>query len=482
MTSTLKTLTATPVALALIALLAIKVFLLVAWGPIFTQDSFGYRDIARWILASTAWLHDAGIKSSAIPPAFRVIGYPTAIAAAMRFTGMAWPWLIVVLQFALSLVASGMIYRLAIELGLRSGWALFSMVAAATSLQLTLDQCILSDSFHASLVIIAVCLLTRGVVAGRPLALSGAALAGILLMLAFLMREALPFLILSFLPLIGARFLLTERSKRISTLAGIILFLLPLLASVEAYKQWNQYRTGERFVTTTWQLTMSFALTKAAAFDARVFDGTTPLDVAARRTMKHYHYGEVLELNKLLFREGYLAPDIARMAYSHYLATWQNQPLAMLKVLRSHVDERMVKFAFQPIAALCRTFQWASGTHACPEFRHVLRAARHGFSGRGMTVPLFFVFQGAERVVSIVLFSCFLIGVPWLFLAMISRRSIDPQITIPAAFWTMYIGWFLMYAIVHFEGRHLMPMIPFSIVGGCLVISHARQQPWRRLR
>jgi hypothetical protein len=460
----------------LIAIL--KVSLVAIYGPIFVPDTSGYIAVAHEMLRSNAWLNDAQLSSGPFPPlAIRMIGYPAVLAAAMQISGPLWPYLIIALQFTVTMAALWAIYALAIEFKLPWGLALFAVVAFATSDQLVTDQCILTDSLNADLIIFAVCVLAHGTGSDRPLSLRAATAAGALLVPAFLLREATPFLATTMLPLVVARCFRDWSGKAaLRTVLACALVLLPLLGTAEIYKAWNDHRTGERFVTTSAQLTLMLAQVIAAKHDHQVFDGDTPLDRAARQTVRNYDFADLTPINRQLIGQGYRPTEIAKMSQAHYFATWRTKPLAMLHVLRDRTSEHAAKLAFHPLSASCELIEWATTIRQCPDYRDLLRAARSAFAHEPFGQAIFFLFETCELVLSIAVFSAFVLGAPLLWIASWRRHGWRRagRESVILAFWAMYVGWFLLYAMVNMESRYMNPVLPFSILGGLIV--------WQELR
>jgi hypothetical protein len=456
---------------AVIAIL--KVSLLAIYGPIFAPDTSGYVAVAKEMLRSNAWLSDAQLSAGLFPPlAVRMIGYPAILAAAMQIGGPLWPYLIVTLQFTVTMAALWAIYTLGMELRLRWGLALFAVVAFATSEQLVMDQCLLTDSLNADFIIFAVCILALGTGSNRPLSLWGATAAGALLVLAFLLREAMPFLATTMLPLVAVRcFRDWSGAAAIRSMLACALILLPLLGTTEIYKAWNSHRTGERFITTSAQLTLVLALILAAKHDHEVFDGDTPLDRAARRMVRNYTFEDITPINRELIEQGFRPTEIAQMSQAHYFATWRTKPLAMLGVLRDHTSEHAAKLAFHPMSASCEIIEWATMVQQCPDYRDLLRAARSAFSHESLTQPIFFLFQTCELTLSIAVFSAFMLGAPILWVASWRRDGwqLAERESVILALWAMYGGWFVLYATVNMESRYMNPVLPFSILGGLVV-------------
>jgi 4-amino-4-deoxy-L-arabinose transferase-like glycosyltransferase len=454
-----------------------KLVLLTVYGPIFTPDSGGYVGYAQAMRASTAWITDAGLSTGAVPVlAIRTIGYPALIAGSMIVFGGAWPIALVIAQIMLSLAASYALYRLARELGFSPLTALAATFAQILSLPLTFDQCILTDSFYTSFIMLAVAALIRGAIAGRSLALSQAAVAGGLFVLAFLLRDSMQILILTLLPLIALRVWLNGREHWRRSVLCCALILLPLLGSAELYKRWNEYRTGERFVTTVAQITVMHGLAKVASSDPGLFGGSTPLDRIGTRLFRVDPFGETNAANNALFAEGFKATDIARMAFAHYFRSWVERPATMFRLFRRNTSERVAKLSVRPLAAICETIEYATGDRRCYDYRDLYRALPSGFAGLPWTAPAFFVAQTAELTLSIVIFALFLLAVP----AVVAQRALtanwrlDHPTLIFATFWTVYVAWYVAHGIVHVEDRYMAPVLPLSLLAGL----HA----WQALR
>ena len=400
----------------------------------------------------------------------RMVGYPALIAAAMTVAGPDWPYLLIALQFAMSFAAGWALYGLAAEVALPWQMSLAAVATFMLSFQLTFDQMLLTDSINSSCLVISICLLAGGVAAHRPLRIRQAALAGLLMAVAFLVREALQFLVITLAPLIAARLWLVGRGQRVSSVVACGLLLAPLVVTVELYKAWNLHRTGERFVTTISTLTLLHAISQAAKYDTAVVAGDTPFDRAAREQFKYHTYSEVVSFNDALFKEGIRATDLSKTAYAHYYQAWREQPLAMLAVLRHHISERAAKLTIRPLAAICETVEWATNEPRCYDYRDLYRSSPL-FQGLPWTAPAVFVLQTTEMALAIALFGGFLIGVPCLIIVRLFSNpgEIDAAILTVASFWLLYLGWFIAYGIVHFEDRYLMPVLPFSILSGFYV-------------
>ena len=230
-----------PVLVAFAIMIAVKLGVLLAFGPALQNDTLGYETYADAIL-SGAFRH-VDLATDPMPVTLtRMIGYPAIIAAAKLLAGRDWTWAVVLFQFAVSLCATVMVYRLARAFRLGVWLSLAVVAAQATSMQFMVDQAALTDSLTGSTVTIATCILglivLRRATAPLPVYLG----AGALVAVAFLMRDVIALLAVGLVPLAVAAALM-QRS-RLRQLAACALVFLPLIATHVAYTQWNRARVG----------------------------------------------------------------------------------------------------------------------------------------------------------------------------------------------------------------------------------------------
>src|ERR1700681_3900111 len=189
-----------PVLVAFAIVIAVKLGVLLAFGPALQNDTLGNKTYADAIL-SGAFRH-VDLATDPMPVTLtRMIGYPAIIAAAKLLAGRDWTWAVVLFQFAVSLCATVMIYRLAQAFGLGVLISLGVVAAQATTMQLMVDQAVLTDSLTGSTMTIATCILGLIVLrraAARLLYYLGA---GALIAVAFLMRDVIAFLAVGLVPL-----------------------------------------------------------------------------------------------------------------------------------------------------------------------------------------------------------------------------------------------------------------------------------------
>lgn len=455
-------------------LAATKLLLLLWLGPVALEDTGGYVAFADAILGDRRWLSDAGLHDAAMPlTAFRVIGFPAIIAGVKLLAGSAWAEAIVIAQILLSLLATAAVFCLARAFGLTIVPAALATLAGASSVQLVLDQCLLTDSLYGSLMILALAPLSRGALESRLLAPRHALVSGLLIACGFLLREATSFLVVSLLPLAAWCVSQSPGSKRAAGFAAVMLFL-PLLATNLAYQLWNAQRSGEHFVTTSAQTAVLQLLMVAAANDPAVFAGDSPIDRAAREVVRRHDFAEVRDLNEVLFARYHMTgPAIAGAAYRKYFEAWLRQPLAVAAAVVSGLGAQELHLAFRPLTSLEELYRWRHDRLLWDK-----RDWRKLTAVRTSQLPILLV-DGLQKALASVLFACFLIGVPWQAVRAFRREATLPWREGTAlALWLLYLGFFGTYALVHIEPRYMTPVVPFLALLGTLVLTHSVQK-WR---
>lgn len=440
--------------------LAARVVLLCMYGPVMAPDSHGYISYAQIILAGQ--LNAQSLAFDLAPhTAFRAIGYPAVIAGAMVLAGSGWPWLVVVVQTGLTLAVVAALFGVAVLLTGRRSWAALAAAAYGVSLPLVFDLTILTDSLAGSLLLLAVCCLAGCILQGRRLSGGAALLAGLLLALAFLIREASLLLAgAGLLPLaLAAAFAgrpqIMPWPRMLVRIGMALLVLLPGLLVWQGYKQWNQARFGMAFVTTGAQSTLLQGLAVAAAHDKSVFDARHDFDRVATDVFSTYSFDEVWQINERLRRDyGWTADRIASEAYASYFRAWRQHPLAMLRIPLEHMRMNLVMAPFQPLASVRLLHLWATGAPIELGTRRAMR------EGHWAMLPVFLL-DTLCRGIAIVIFAAFLLGTPWLLL----RQGVTVHSVAAAGIWCFFMAMFGGYALVHLEVRYLLPAI-----GGATVI------------
>jgi hypothetical protein len=455
--------------------LIFKLSLLALIGPVHSADTPSYSNFADAMIASSRWLHDAGLTSDVFPiTTFRIIGYPAVIAAAKLLAGSAWPYAIVGVQFAVSTGVFIAVFYLGVSLGLSQNWALAGALAYATSLQLSLDQCLMSDSLNASMIILAVVIFLRGMDGAKVRAWQ-IVTGGLLLAAAFLTREILPYLMIALLPLFAIRCAYVTAASRFARFAPCLLVCVPLIAAYQGYELWNWHRTGERFVTTTAQLNALLSVVYAAKTEPSLFAGDSPLDHHAAPLLKQHKFEEAVAINDALFRGGYVATQISHMALDKYAAAWRQHPLAMLNLIRIGTSENILKLAVRPIKTVCEIFEW-SDRPLCFDYRDLYRKLFHHPADVRFGEAAAFIAITVQNALSIAVSALFFAGIPILLVMAWRSGTIgsDRPLAVAAGFWMLVAGWHLISAEVIYNDRYMMPVIPFIIIGGLIAANSTK--------
>jgi hypothetical protein len=441
--------------IAFILLFFLKISALLVFGPTMQPDSFGYVVYADAIIDGT--FRHVDLAATAIPPALmRVIGLPAIIAAAKVIAGREWPWAIVALQFAFSLCATILVYRLASAFRLGLWLSLGAAAAYATSIQFVLDQTILSDSICGSAATIATSIL--GAVALRQLRPSLLIYLGIGLMLAiaFLMRDVIAYLAVGLLPLVVTAAIAEQSNLR--RVAACILVFLPLTATHFGYAEWNRERIGAPVVTSISGPALLGAIAEAARYDPSVFSGSTPIDSVGREILPTIHQGSgyEFELAELLHREyGWDAVRISHEAKIAYLRTWLQHPRAMMRRSLFNISETQLHQALRPTETVRDLLLWNTGSDKeFARWRAVL-------SGNWWMIPAVIAHYIFETI-SVAVFLAFLLVPP----VRLVREGLSAEAIVSASLLFLYLTIAGMYLAVAFTPRYLAPVVAASIVGG----------------
>lgn len=444
-------------AAALLLLLALKVTALAAFGPTIAPDSRDYIGYADQIL-SGAFRH-VDLASDAIPlTLYRPIGYPAVVAAAKIIAPTHWAWAVVLFQFAVSLVATAMVYRLARCFGLREWLSLGVAAAYATSLQFVLDQTIASDSLCASTLTIATCLLAQLALRRappRPLLLLAA---GALIAASFLMRDVIAFIALGLVPLTLASVSGAKGWPRRA--AAFVLVFLPLIGSYVGYVEWNRSRVGAAVVTTVAQWSLLDPLVRASRYDPTLFSGDDPIAQTGRRVAKNFTLDESLEADKILHREfGWDAVRTAREVTSAYLRAWIGHPAAMVRHALGFLSESQVHQAVRPTETVRDVLLWNTGDDQGFAREAAVRA------GNWWMIPAVILHRLCEAISTLV-FAAFLLVTPLRLI----REGVTAPTGAAAGLWFAYLVCLGLHTAVAVHPRYLLPVLAGSIVVGAVNI------------
>jgi hypothetical protein len=449
-----------PVLIAFAVLIILKTGVLLVFGPATQLDTFGYSTYADAIL--TGAFRHVDLATDPMPVTLtRMIGFPAIIAAAKILAGRDWTWAVVVFQFAVSLWATVMVYRLAraFRLGV---WVNLGVVAAqATSMQFMVDQAVLTDSLTGSTMTIATCILglivLRRATAPLPVYLG----AGALIAVAFLMRDVIAFLAIGLVPLAVAA-ALVQRS-RLRQLVACALVFLPLIATHVAYTEWNRARVGAAVAASISQAALFGALIEAAHYDHSIFAGSTPIDEVGRpllAAMEAGQHGYEAEANVALHRDyGWDALRINHEVTLAYLRAWRDHPRAMIFHVFHHISETQLHQAVRPIETVRDVLLWNTGSS------HDFGAERAVRNGNWWMIPAV-IANWLCMTASVFVFCAFLIVTP----IRLVREGWTAETSVSAGIWCFYLTVGGLYATVHLEPRYLTPVVAGSIIIGVVNI------------
>ncbi len=446
---------AVPAALSL--LVAAKVAVLAMFGAAIAPDSRDYIGYADQILSGE--FRHVDLINEAIPlTLYRPIGYPAVVAAAKLVAPGHWGTAVVLFQFAVSIAATVMVYRLSRRFRLGS-WASLAVAAAyATSLQFAIDQGIVSDSLCASTLTIAACILAELALRRappRPLVLLAA---GALIAASFLTRDVIAFVALGLAPLALASVMGARGWGRRAVAFGLV--FLPLIVSYLGYVAWNRSRVGAPVVTTVAQWTLLDPLVRASRYDQAFFSGQDPVDQVGRRVAKNFTLDESLEGDKILYREyGWNAVRSAHEVTRAYLRAWIEHPSAMIRHALSFLSESQLHQGVRPTETVRDVLLWNTGNDR--EFGREV-AVR---DGNWWMIPAVIAHRLCEGI-SAVVFAAFLLITP----LRLVREGITAETGAAAGLWFAYLTCLGMHAAVAVHPRYLLPVLAGSIVVGVVNI------------
>jgi hypothetical protein len=449
-----------PVLVVFTIVIAVKLGVLLAFGPATQYDTADYVGYADAILSGE--FRHVDLATDPMPITLRrPIGYPVVIAAAKIVTGPYWSWAVVFFQYAVSLLATAMVYRLAraFHLGV---WLSVGVVAAqATAMQFVVDQAVLSDSLTASTITIATCILGLITLRREPASLLAYLGAGALIAAAFLIRDVIAYVAAGLVPLAAAAALVQPARLR-QWAAGALVFL-PLIATNIAYVEWNHTRVGAAVVTSTSQAVLFGALIEAAHFDHSIFSGSTPIDEVGRALLKNMEAGQHgYEVDATVDLHRDYGWDATRMSHEvtlAYLHAWLDHPRAMIFHIFHHISETQLHQAVRPIETVRDVLLWNTGSS------HDFGAERAVKNGNWWMIPAV-IANWLVMTASVFVFGAFLVVTPIRLL----REGWTAETSVSAGFWCFYLAVGLLYAAVHLEPRYLTPVVAGSIVVGVVNI------------
>ncbi|MEQ9360745.1 MAG: hypothetical protein RLO05_03485 [Rhodospirillales bacterium] len=461
----------------LVILAVVKAGFLAVLGPVFLPDSDDYVLFDNAVLAGGDWLRSLELHAELFPlTAFRVIGYPALIALFKVLFGGAWDWFLIALQMILSLGATAMIWRLTLRLTGRIWPAAVAAAAQGLGLAFVLDQCVLTDSLHAALLTFLAAHMALGLLDRRAPGMVEALGLGLILLAAFLLREAGAVMHLALWPLILTWALKTGGGLRRTGIV-LVVFLSPLMLGIQAYKSWNQMRSGERFVTTVAQTAMYHPVLDLARRGLPVFAEDPLLADAPGLLPLHPIPGVTFTaINRhLKTAHGMSALAVARHAETLFYDHWRRHPLDRASIYLGRMDPRYAYLAFMPLSGPERLSLWAGGTTPFPGPGEI---RRNLFEHGRVDQALLLAARTLARLISTALTAAFLIGVPAALVCALARAgwrlsALETRPIVRGALWLFTLAYPAVYALVYLEDRYLAAVTPFVAVAGVTLLA-----PW----
>ena len=449
-----------PVLVAFAIVAALKLGVLLIFGPSIQPDSSGYVSYADAIL--TGAFRHVDLATDPMPVTLmRMIGYPAVIAAAKILTGRDWTWAVVLFQCAVSLWATVMVYRLARAFRLGVRISIGVVAAQATAMQFVVDQAVLTDSLTGSTTTIATCILGLIVLRGATAPLPAYLGAGALIAAAFLIRDVIAFFAIRLVPL-AVTAAMVQRS-RLRQLAACALVFLPLIATHVACTEWNRARVGSAVAASISQAALFGALVEAAHYDHSIFSGATPIDEVGRpllEAMEAGQHGYEFASNIALHRDyGWDAVRINHEVTLAYLRAWRDHPRAMIFHIFLHVSETQLHQAVRPIETVRDVLLWNTGSS------HDFGAERAVKAGNWWMIPAV-IANWIAMTASVLVFCAFLVVTP----IRLVREGWTAETSVSIGIWCFYLMVGGLYAAVHLEPRYLTPVVAGSIVVGVVNI------------
>jgi len=468
----------TLVVVVLATLLKLLVVLVLGHPTLSTEgDAPGYLAFAQSIVHDGQWLHPPSWIGDPLPTTIiRLAGYPLVIAAAMVVGGDHFVSVLLVFQIAVSTLVLLVVTGLAAAVIASRGWRVALAVAVCFGSPFLYDMVGLSDSLYAALFTLVVFGIA-GEIAGIWRLTTPTLLAlGIVWGCSILVRDAGQYF--TALPVVGLIALapggcggLVPRLRRIGV------FLLPVLAITSAYAGFNQLRTGHYFLSVAGVVNYLYPVFRLSETGtAGPLDGDDPVS----RTWHgigagHDLAGMVATVSALMQARHLNTLEAAGITRAKLTDTIRRFPGAYARLVL--INLKLDKQAFNltnPTYILNDLLAFGPfvGARTMPGFQQTFRQLRHHFS---IGVLLTFMATEAFDIPSLLLFALFLLGVPAVVLARGIRGSaITGRLWLAFYLWSGYVGLVVAYALVHFEIRYMLPVVPSALLAMTIMVETIR--------
>lgn len=467
-----------------LAVIGLKLAMIAIVGPVWWPDSTDYSVIADGILRDSSWLHDAHYTSNQLGGlTFRMVGYPLIVAVAKALFGGGYETALIAFQSALS-VGLYLILLAVVPSLLRFRGARVLVTALYMLSPMTVfDVSILSDSITAVLVLSPLLYLLGAMSGAWRLRFDVAVAAGLAWTVGVLIRDAGRYFVV--VPLAGLAVWAVAERGRVLRAAGVAACLVaPMLLSVAAYQGWNEYRTGESFLSNTgtnnW-LRPVFELKARGLADP--FLGDDAVDRAVRKVDPPLEWpGNLAVLSQILADEGLTANGLQNTVKAKYVDTVLAHPLAYARLVLFYKYQwgDTAFIAFEPTYQLDYLVLFSTGydDRFLPSSRD-LRARIKDFDVGALVL---LVGKTVLRAMALVLLVGFLAG-GFVYLVRLLRQSGELRKRAGAIVfcWLAFFAWSLIFALIHREDRHLLPVLPLAWLGTLMMLEDAVPAARRRI-
>lgn len=447
----------------LVALLIIKLFVIVLYGPLTQPDTGGYVTYATQMVRDTNWLlYQPGGGGDA---SYRMVGYPALIVLAKAATGPAWDYSLVVVQAGLGLVSVAVLYRFFRRVLPHWRWALAGAAGFGLSQAVVFDVMVLTDGIYGSIIAIAAGSLGVSAVE-RSCSGPRILFAGVLLCFAFLIRESTLVLGLAFLPLVAVA-AYRSTGRLFASGAAMAIFMAPILITAAAYVVWNQYRSEAPFVTTGARTAYLLPLVRIAEGGLPIFDGSGAFDETVRATLRDFTYEDVLNINRELGRKGWTAIEISQAVSEKYRQTVFRFPgaLASYAARELRLERRTLSLA-HPVRSFVHLEEFKHSGSLGGLSKRIRQAIDTGDLGLSMVVALELAFNAVAIVLGVLAFIVF----PIRYLGALVLRAPMPDVWhVVAAAWLLYAGFISAYAMIRVEDRYLIGVAPMMLLAALVM-------------
>jgi hypothetical protein len=437
--------------LILASSLCVRLISIAFFGMQDMPDSSGYWEYADYILATPDW----GDKNAYL---FRMVGYPYLIAALKSLSSDHWRILLGALQVMLSLTATSFLFVAAVRLLENIKIARLIAIIYIFSIFFFLDTTVLTDSLSSHLFTIIFSILVITFCHERPKIIFPFLICGLLLAGCFMLREGTTYLVVASFPLIG---LLIYKISCIYSLRwgvlALLLYFLPLVTAHQSILSWNEARTGERFVTTGARTVYTYALMKPyLTYFPEIFSGDSELDQAFRTYVKTDSFMDIILLNEHLQNDlKWSETKIIEKSKEKYFETLRSNPKVIAFIIASNIKPNTFFSLFQPTLSIGQKISVAEDHYKYWRARFIVFDFLKTFNFKLIFPILLLVI---ESIIGVFIFSLFVFVLPIHIFKKLKnepfRNFINSNEALLFCLALLYIGFWLIHALVHLEARY----------------------------